>query len=162
MSWTPSKDTDKESPGRPPNLRNKRLILNELQENLEISCRQIARSTKIPYSTVNYTLIHRLNYKSVHTQYVPHILNEDDKMIRIQCCKEILTILKKCQRNGYRYIVTGDESWILYFTPKGCMWIRSGKKPPKAANIGFQCPKVMLCYFGDQQEFHQSTSFQKE
>ena len=27
------------------------------------------------------------------------------------------------------------------------MWIRSGEKPSKAANIGFQCPKVMLCIF---------------
>ena len=94
MSWTPSKDTDKESPWRPPNLRNERLILNELQENPEISCKQIARSTRIPYSNVNYTLIHYLNYKPVNTQYVLHILNEDNKTIRIQCCKEILTILK--------------------------------------------------------------------
>ena len=98
LSWKPSNDTDKESPGIPPNLCNERLILNELQENPEISCRQIARQTKIPYSTVNYTLTHRLNYKSVHTQYAPHIFNEEDKMIKIQCGKEILIILKKCQK----------------------------------------------------------------
>ena len=68
-------------------------------------------------------------------------------MIRIQCCKEILTILKKCPKKSYRYISTGDESWILYLTPKGCMWIRSGQEAPKEANKGFQCPKVLLCIF---------------
>ena len=48
---------------------------------------------------------------------------------------------------GFVHIITGDESWILYLTPKGCMWIRSGQEAPKEANKGFQCPKVLLCIF---------------
>ena len=118
-----------------------------MNDDVTVSCRQIAKSTKIPYSSVNYALHTRLNYRPVYVHYVPHILTEQDKMQRVEFCKQLLPILKKCQRRNYRFIVTGDESWILYYSPNGCIWLQEGDPIPTAVRGGFQIPKVLLAIF---------------
>lgn len=147
LSWSSSNDHQKNPPGRPPNPSYDRLILQELRDDETVSCRQIARSTKIPYSSVNYALHTRLHYKPVNVQYVPHILTEQNKIQRVEYCKELLPILQKCKKRNYRFIITGDESWILYFTPNGCIWLQEGDPIPNAVRGGFQIPKVLLAIF---------------
>ena len=144
LSWTSSNDHQKNPPGRPPNPSYDRLILREMHDDATVSCRQIAKSTKIPYSSVNYALHTRLNYRPV---YVPPILTEQDKMQRVEFCKQLLPILKKCQRRNYRFIVTGDESWILYYSPNGCIWLQEGDPIPTAVRGGFQISKILLAIF---------------
>ena len=143
IKWSPKK----KPPERPPNPSYDRLILQELHDDETVSCRQIARSTKIPYSSVNYALHTRLHYKPVNVHYVPHILTEQNKIQRVEYCKELLPILQKCKRRNYRFIITGDESWILYYTPNGCIWLKEGDPIPNAVRGGFQIPKVLLAIF---------------
>ena len=81
-----------------------------MHDDVTVSCRQIAKSTKIPYYSVDYAFHTRLNYKPVHVHHVPHILTEQDKIQHVEYCKQLLPILQKCKWRNFRFIVNRDES----------------------------------------------------
>src|SRR5688572_14083215 len=43
---------------------------------------------------------------------VPHVLTEENKQKRVEISKRLLEYLD----NGFRNIITGDETWIHFFT----------------------------------------------
>ena len=50
--------------------------------------------------------------------WVPHVLSDDNKRQRIQCCKDILKLIRTNARSflGSRYLVQ-DERWITAVKP---------------------------------------------
>ena len=133
--------------GRPCNYSDDRKILNELKNDSSISCREIARLTRIPYSTVHYILTHRLHYKCRRLRWIPHILDEHHKNARLKYSKQLLDVLQSCAKNKFKFILTGDECWFCYFTPNGCQWVKEDEEPPNAERLGFYRLKIMLCIF---------------
>lgn len=147
LSWNKTKNPSEITIGRPPNYSYDSKILNELKNDSTISCREISRITNIPYSTVYYILITRLNFKCRRLHWIPHILNQHQKNARLKYSRQLLSVLQSCCKNKWKFILTVDESWFCYFTPNGCQWINAEDEPPIAERPGFYSSKIMLTIF---------------
>ena len=146
-SWVDFIESDKNKGGRPPNYRIDNLILKELNDDPTKSCRQIAHCIGYSVSSVHYVLSVRLGYKPYNFRWIPHVLNFSQKMARVNDSKALIEILKKAKRNGWHFILTGDESWFFYRTPGGIMWLPEGEQPPSKARIAQGEPKIMVTIF---------------
>ena len=117
LSWNETKPNPEIHPGRPPNLKIDLLILECLEDDQTLSCREIAKIIRVDYASVRYVLINRLHYKCYNLKRIPHFLNDQMKENRVEYSKQLLCVLLKCQKNNFKFILTGDESWFCYFTP---------------------------------------------
>jgi hypothetical protein len=50
--------------------------------------------------------------KALH--WIPHILRDDLKLIRVEMCQTMLAALRVQEHNQSQNIVTGDESWFCF------------------------------------------------
>lgn len=146
-SWNEIKSDDKNKGGRPANYRIDQLILMELNEDSTKSCREIACNTGYSTSSVHYVLTVRLGYKPYNLRWVPHVLNSSQKIYRMNDSKALINILKQAKKNGWHFILTGDESWFFYRTPGGIIWLPEGEKPPSTPRITREEPKIMITIF---------------
>ena len=65
---------------------------------------------------------------------VPHLLSQAEKDRRVKIASELLQIYDRCDDKCLCEIVTGDETWILFFEPEGKennkVWIgENGARP---------------------------------
>lgn len=147
LSWSERTPLQFSNVGRPCNYNDDRKILKELKSDPSLSCREIARLTNIPYSTVHYILVNRLHYKCRRLRWIPHNLDAQHKNSRVKYSKRLLDVLESCAKHNFRFILTGDECWFCYFTPNGCQWVKDDDEPPIAERPGFFISKIMLCLF---------------
>ena len=147
LSWTETTPLPIFEGGRPCNYNDDKKILSEIKNDPSISCREIARLTNIPYSTVNYILVNRLHFKYKKLRWIPHVLDTHQKNARLKYSRRLLDVLTNCAKTKFRYILTGDESWFCYFTPNGCRWMNEDEEPPDIERPGFKSPKIMVCLF---------------
>ena len=111
------------------------------------SVRDIAQELSAPPSTVHYHLHNYLQYKSVPTRFVPHLLSDVQKRQRVALSKSLLPLLRKQREKNYRFFVTGDESWFYFkFIPKR-VWVKEGEKGLSKPREKFSLKKVMICVF---------------
>ncbi|WKY15001.1 hypothetical protein Q1695_000485 [Nippostrongylus brasiliensis] len=88
--------------------------------------------------------LRRAGYKNVKGGDVPHELTLDNKNRRIDCATELLT--KRRTFAWLERLITGDESWVLYETPKVTRyWIPSSSDPPCRARAEAHQRKLLLC-----------------
>jgi hypothetical protein len=52
----------------------------------------------------------RIGYVLIVLHWVPHILRDDLKLIRVEVCQPMLAVLREQKHNQWHTIVTGDES----------------------------------------------------
>ena len=77
-------------------------------------------------------------------KWVPHQLNEKQKMKRLTICSSLKVRLEK--ENFLKDIITCDEKWIAYSNPhRGKHWIHAGSPPLKIAKSDLHPRKVLLC-----------------
>ena len=72
--------------------------------------------SNIPKSTVHRILTNELNYVPVHLRWVPHFLNFEQKVARVELSKSLLRTLQKAQHQNFSFFFTGDESWFYLST----------------------------------------------
>ncbi|VDL82033.1 unnamed protein product [Nippostrongylus brasiliensis] len=92
--------------------------------------------------------LRRAGYKNVKGGDVPHELTLDNKNRRIDCATELLT--KRRTFAWLERLITGDESWVLYETPKVTRyWIPSSSDPPCRARAEAHQRKLLLCVWAE-------------
>lgn len=100
--------------GRPRTLKteaNIRMVEEMVEADDGISYRAIAEATGIPKSTVFEIMQEDLSLISIVARWVPHQLNEDKKVKRVQCCENLLqNVLPKRGIKDRLFVV--DEKWI--------------------------------------------------
>lgn len=111
------------SPGRPVDDQIDTLIQKELENDPFISARMIARRTRFAISTITTHLHKSLKMKNVLFRWVPHLLTEQQKKIRVELSIEILKQLEIARKNKFKFILTGDESWFEYAYVNQRMWV---------------------------------------
>ena len=111
------------------NYQNVDKILVTIQENPNVSIRNIAQETGVPQTSVYRYLTQVLHYKCVNLRWVPHILTDDLKLQRVETSRQLLEIIQKSQRRNFHNIITGDESWFTYSIQPRHQWIPEGSKP---------------------------------
>ncbi|WKY13154.1 hypothetical protein Q1695_004178 [Nippostrongylus brasiliensis] len=132
---------DKPRSGRPSDL-DLEALQADLENNSEQSTRQLSAKLSCSHSAVARGL-RRAGYKNVKGGDVPHELTLDNKNRRIDCATELLT--KRRTFAWLERLITGDESWVLYETPKVTRyWIPSSSDPPCRARA--EAHQRKLCF----------------
>lgn len=122
-------------------------IKDVVDEEPFLSVRQIATLTGIPKSTVFERLTEKLGYISKHLKWVPHLLSEEQKRNRVIIANDLLKIIEKAERQGWKYFVTGDESWFYLCYDYERQWVVSGEEPSIREKKMISSEKVMITVF---------------
>ena len=124
-------------------LENRRLTIDELEDELNISHGSIVR------------IIKDLNFHKVCARWVPRALSEDNKANRMACA---LAFFQQYAMNGHEFlsrIVTGDETWVHHHTPEtkraSMVWKHPWSPPPQKFKVVKSAGKLMATVFWDIQ-----------
>ena len=89
----------------------------------------------------------------VSGRWVPSLLRQQDKSVRVQTSKRFL---ERFAREGERFsqgIITCDESWLYFYDPETkaeSMVLKHTSSPPsKKAKVVMSAQKVMFLVFAD-------------
>jgi hypothetical protein len=63
-----------------------------------------------------------LRTKCFHLWWVPHTLAEAHKAAKISCAQETIRILDNQARTQFKYLLTGDESWMHHDQSPTKIW----------------------------------------
>jgi histone-lysine N-methyltransferase SETMAR len=118
-----------------------------INDDPHISTSEIANQVGISRERIGHILHNELNLHKVCAKWVPHALSEDNKKKRVELSKELLGILDR----GYRNIITGDETWIYFFTisskEANKVWVEMGENRPQIVRTAQHSKKRMFCIF---------------
>ena len=121
---------NKQKPGRPVDVKNIAMVELEVKNDPFISSREIGRRLSICKDTVTKILRENLKMKKVNCKWIPHLLNDNQKLKRIQIATEMLKQIKESEYDN-TVILTGDETWIRWNNPHRSMWLLEGESPPQ-------------------------------
>jgi histone-lysine N-methyltransferase SETMAR len=119
----------------------------EIKKNPFLSLRKLAELVDSNKDSVRYILISILELKKRYLRWIPHSLTDRMKLIRVSTASEMLTTLKIAEKNDFKNIITGDESWILYDYPFDSVWGKSDDPPLTAPKVTVETSKLMLVVF---------------
>ncbi|XP_026829464.1 protein GVQW3-like [Ooceraea biroi] len=103
---------DDEKSGRPKtglSEVNIQKVRDFIKENSKSSVRLIEDELEIPKSTVHNILTESLGLRKLNSRFVPHKLTDNQKMYRIEHCKDLIKTALK-DSNFLETIVTGEET----------------------------------------------------
>lgn len=123
-------------------LADRRLKLSEIADTIGISKER-----------VHHILSDELNMKKLSARWVPRLLTDDQKRIRMLNSKECLGRFQKNKADFIRRFITTDETWVHHYTPEtkiqSKQWTESGCSAPKKAMAVKSAGKVMASVFWD-------------
>ena len=112
-----------------------------------VSIKELANEVGIASERIFYILHNELSLHKLCAKWVPHRLSEENKLKRVEISKQLLKILDR----GYRNIITGDETWIYFFTisnkEANKSWIEKGENRPQIVRTAQNSKKRMFCIF---------------
>ena len=98
-----------------------------------------------------HILTEELGMKKLSARWVPRLLTQDQKHIRVQMSEQCLARFQKNQQDFLCRFVTTDETWVHYYTPEtkqqSKQWKHVGSPPPKKAKAIRSAEKVMASVF---------------
>lgn len=121
--------------GRPIDDQTDLLILKELEIDPFVSTRMIAKRIRVAVSTVTNHLHNSLKMKNIF------------QGIRVELSIEILKQLEDARKNGFKFILAGDESWFEYTYVFQRMWIVQGDRQADLAAPTDTQKKTMVTIF---------------
>jgi hypothetical protein len=72
----------------------------------------IAQALDVSDSTILSLLRESLGMKNFHLRWIPHELTTSLRQIQMETYRELLPILKVCEKKKFQRFVTEDESWF--------------------------------------------------
>lgn len=128
-----------------------------LDKDRHATVRQIAHGVQVSCGTAHRILKIDLKLKKKTPKFVPKVLSQEQKDLRVEICHENL---KKCEDVLFFWnIVTGDESWFSVREPEmksqSLQWLQLGAPHPKKV-IRNKCDKktMLIAFFDDQGIVH--------
>lgn len=116
------------------------------------SVKFIEMELDIPQTTVYRILTEELGLRKVNSRFVPHKLTDDQKLDRIEHCKELIKNARK-DSNFLKTIVTGEETWCFEYEPEtkrhSAEWRSQDEGKPKKSRLEKSKVKTMLICFYD-------------
>ncbi|XP_062582211.1 histone-lysine N-methyltransferase SETMAR-like [Saccostrea cucullata] len=140
--------------GRPVTVSGKRNV-SKVKEIIEsdgrYTVRDIAKAVGISLSRVHFILKRILKVRKISARWIPHILTDDQKKVRIQTAKRLLKMFPNFNQRQFANIVTGDETWVHYFEPVrkvgNKLWLTKHGRRPVVAKRTMSTKKVLYCIF---------------
>jgi histone-lysine N-methyltransferase SETMAR len=148
--------TDLPRPGRPSSSRTaakKERVENLILSDCWVTVEDICAHTGLTHGTVMRIIKEDLQMTKVSARWVPKMLDESKKEIRMTCSEEMLT-RHQSDPHFLEKLVTMDETWILLFNPEtksqSKQWKHSESPPPKKFRVGASAEKILYSMFWDQ------------
>lgn len=120
---------------------DRRISINDVSEELDIS-----------YGSVQSILTSDLGMHRVAARFVPKVLNNDQKELRVEICQDMLQRVED-DPSFLSRIITGDETWVYGYDPEtkqqSSQWKRPSSPRPKKARQSKSGLKSMLIVFFD-------------
>lgn len=139
----------KEGSGRPRTStaeENIIIVREMIEEDCHLSCPAISRVTEIEETSVRRILKRELGKKSLCSRWVPHILTDNNKRIRMTCCQEMLNAYSASKAK--EKIIVIDEKWIYFrdVPPKefNRAWVDGAGDRPTIARRTISDRKVLI------------------
>ena len=121
-------------------LANRRTTIDELAQSLLIS-----------HGSAQEIIHEILGYRKVSARWVPRQLTEQHKRRRVEICQTLLTRNNNEGEEFLGRIVTGDETWVHYYSPESKWQSLKWKHPYSPVRKKFKnqlsAGKVMLTIF---------------
>jgi len=116
----------------------------------------------LSYETAPRILAENLNMRRISARFVPRLLSDDRKALRVSVCRE----LKQQARDDSIFIsniITGDETWVYGYDPEtkkqSSQWKSPNSPRPKKARQVRSNVKSMLIVFPDIQGMSTRNSY---
>jgi len=148
--------TDLPRPGRPSSSRtdaNKEHVENLILSDRRGTVEDICAHTGLTHGTVMRIIKEDLQMTKVSARWVPKMLDDSKKEIRMTCFEEMLT-RHLSDPHFLEKLVTMDETWIPLFNPEKKTQSKQRKHsdspPPKKLRVGASAEKILYSIFWDQ------------
>lgn len=144
------------SSGRPRTAvseENVQRVEDMIADDRRITVRELADILGIGPASVHEILSTHLNVRKVVARWVPKLLTPDMKRTRVELSTQLLEMVNNTHPNFYDRLVTGDESWVLFYEPDSrrasMEWRRPGEAPPTKLRSEWSTKKRMALFFWD-------------
>lgn len=121
----PRSDRPSTSVNAPTVAKIKKMVL----EDRRITIKYLAETLKISFGSVHSILIDVLDFKKVSARWVPRMLIESNKDLRVEVAERNLEMIKRDPDTFYRRFVTMNETWVHHFDPETKKQSMSWKRP---------------------------------
>ena len=108
-----------------------------VRSNPHLSINEMTNELGADHTTINHRL-KDLGYAQKIGAWIPHQLTESHKERRATICNNLL--LRWCNTEWLKHIVTGDEKWVLYFKNN------AGRVLPQQLVFGAICRETRECF----------------
>lgn len=128
--------------GRPQALDDETLRA-AIESDSSQTCSELASHFQVTDETIRLHL-HRIGKVYKLSKWVPHSLSDANKQQRVAACLSLLT--RHRNASIFDRILTSDEKWVQYDTPKRFKhWLSPRDPVPHAARPSLHPRKIMLC-----------------
>jgi len=138
---------DKPRSGRPPMDD----IIPDVQQILDDepfkSQKKIARILNVHHSVIHRILTDVMGLTRVNFRWIPHRLEEHQKLNRVELSKSILHFLENATTQQLSMVITGDETWVYFSNPRSFMWMDSSVERPERPKNTIGAKKSMITVF---------------
>nr|CAG8632453.1 2228_t:CDS:2 [Entrophospora candida] len=101
----------------------------------------------IPTESIETILHEEISVRKVCAKWVPYTLTNENKQKQFKVSKQLFGYLE----NGFRNIITGDETWLHFFTVSSKdaneVWLSKGESWPQIIRIAQNSKKQIFCIF---------------
>ena len=149
---------DEPRSGRPATVTNPEIVQNVaamIQEDRRLTTRQIAETIGISHGSAHTILTEELGKRKVCSKFVPHLLTEEQKVVRVTLST---SHLQRHQREGNHFlqrIVACDETWAHSWEPElkrqSASWCGPNSPRPQKMRRSMMQLKVMHITFFDRE-----------
>jgi hypothetical protein len=118
------------------------------------SVRELSRLTCLPRSTVHRQLTGSLHFRIQHVRWIPHLLNPEQKWIRVNMAGELLRVLSVQGARQWHDLLRLDESWFYLYSEQDLIEMALGEIVPNGERYIVQSPEFMVTIVWDPSGFH--------
>ena len=101
---------DEACPGRPVSA------ISIVQQDSRYTVEEICDLSGLSSSYVLTILKEKLKLEKICARWIPHLLTPEQKMDRVEKASVLLSRFKKRESHRLREVVTGDETWLYFFS----------------------------------------------
>lgn len=149
---------DEDRSGRPITAKTEDVVKkvdDAVQQDRRLTTRQLSEMVGVSHNTIHKILTEELGKRKVCAKWVPHLLTEEQKTVRVLLCSNHL---RRYQSQGLGFlqrIVACDETWAHSWEPElkrqSASWCGPDSPRPQKAHRSQGQLKVMHVSFFDRQ-----------
>ena len=122
-----------------------------VKSDARLTVHQIAGIVGVSAASVFRILKRNLNMRRITARWIPHLLSDRQKRVRLETARKLLKMFPKYQRKQFSDSITGDETWVHFFelTRKinNTIWATKNCRRPSIAKRLISAKKAMSVIF---------------